>query len=969
MVHHSFTLAELFAHAGFYLTQKTIKTSFSLAEESVSVFDGIFGSNETSRALSAIISFMGKENEAPKHMSYISWIVALTKAFTAFACLQNATQKRILESQNMKVVWDCVVVNRSISDTNTKKKKSVGDTLAGLAAVLESYRYKNLSSNPNSSASSRTRSPAPPLNNPDHPHGKSMHHSIMKKKSGNMLSSREATTSTEYHTRNLSIDERKELINTLTDLLGETSPQHMDCECDSDDTIKKTIWEMITENEEQIVTTETRSEMADEQVQNNRNNQSYNHQINTIQFPSPYSNAFSQSAPQTPYQDDDEDGGRKEPISYFPHYSNSTSCLPALSTESQRFSVASESYADTLSHPGESRQRLQNVLRTVTTRLTQRHVARKIEISGLGGRSASGINRKMSTPEIRMMRMTRSNEGDNGVRKKMKLPHTRTQSISTHTHPNELLKGVEDIPDITDIPGTPDTPTPNILTPNTPKTSPDAARPQAPPSSPVCAHTRGSTSSKINASTTKTPTLPSSAIPTLPQPKDAVESTSEGVYWPREHIIKNIHRFMRYSSAAYGKSFMRILGIGGDTATHENIDTTSTHQQHINHHAFAYHNNIPIDAILLSSYTNPYDNFKKDSGAIYPLVHYIAIDHSAQSIILTCRGTLGFQDILVDLTCNYAHIDLDAGSYDIDGYYAIHEGMLSSAHRLARSHTVLSTIRTALVEYPSYGLVLCGHSLGGGAAAALALLWGTRSDVFASQAREKDVPFDVCSSTTFVTGFKSGLPEGRSLSCYTYGTPCVSTPDLTAYAKGLIISVVNNKDIVPTLSLGLLHDMRKLAIMLHAEEGNIADEIIGRVLGFGGEGGGAAGSCSSEIESADDTTAKLNRVNERLATSTSETHPHQHTEEILRTITHEDAMVGHTSNAILKPGYVDPALVATPKHADQELNDWLWSLKKTIGADMDAVKLYPPGEVGEVDWSGRLMLIQCRSLSLRDRLV
>lgn len=49
VVHHSFTLAELFAHAGFYLTQKTIKTSFSLAQDSVSVFDGVFGSNEVSR--------------------------------------------------------------------------------------------------------------------------------------------------------------------------------------------------------------------------------------------------------------------------------------------------------------------------------------------------------------------------------------------------------------------------------------------------------------------------------------------------------------------------------------------------------------------------------------------------------------------------------------------------------------------------------------------------------------------------------------------------------------------------------------------------------------------------------------------------------------------------------------------------------------------------------------------------------
>ncbi|TIB06195.1 hypothetical protein E3P96_00699 [Wallemia ichthyophaga] len=1020
LVHHSFTLAELFAHAGFYLTQKTLKTSFSLAEESVSVFDGIFGSNETSRALSAIISFMGKQNEAPKHMSYLSWIVALTKAFTAFACLQSATQKRILESQNMKVVWDCVVVNRSFSEVNSKKKKSMGDTLASLATMLESYRYKNLSRN-SSAASPGDRSPGEHQREHAHPHGKSMHHSILKKKSGNLFSSREATTSTEYRTRNLSPDERNQLIKTLTDLLGEdahidtqetnaSQDTHAPCECaESDEMIKKTIWEMITENEEQIVTTEMRSELAQAQEHEQMQTQTqqpqslhpptpHSHQTNTIHFPS--ISTFSKSAPQTPYQEDmDTDDGRREreTMSYFPHYSNSTSCLPGLSTESQEYSVASESYADTLSHPGESRQRLQNVLRTVTTRLTQKHVARKIEISGRK-RSGSGsavINRKTSTPEISMMRMTSSDKGEG--KKKMTLPHTRTKSISTHTHPNQLLQGAESLSlGITDglarngfaqndqpqnIPSPhtpkhnippPSTPTQKILAPHTtsPQKSPDA--PQAPPSSPVCAHTRGSTN--LSPSATNLSTLPPSAIPPTPTPpKDAVESTSEGVYWPREHIIKNIHRFMRYSSAAYGKSFMRILGIGGD-ATADHTDT-SAHQQHINHHAFAYHNNIPIDAILLSSYTNPYDNFKKDSGKIYPLVHYIAIDHSAQSIILTCRGTLGFQDILVDLTCNYAHLDLDAGSYDKDGYYAIHEGMLSSAYRLAHSHTVLSTIRRALLEYPRYGLVLCGHSLGGGAAAALALLWGTRSDVFATQARNRGMSFNVKASTTFVTGFKSLLPEGRSLSCYTYGTPCVSTPDLTAYARGLIISVVNNKDIVPTLSLGLLHDMRKMAIMLHEEEGNITDEIIGRVLGFRGENGLQSGesnrrrSDSNGIEGARGGSGDVIETHRTDTNTYKHTHPTDKVDEMaedlgtpadtLRTITHQDAKVGHTSNAILKPGYVDPALVATTPQADQELSDWLWSLKTTIGADMDAVKLYPPGEVFVVERSTCLVTLEC----------
>ncbi|TIB90068.1 hypothetical protein E3Q18_03902 [Wallemia mellicola] len=913
VVHHSFTLAELFAHAGFYLTQKTIKTSFTLAQDSVSVFDGVFGSNEcpqTSRALSSIISFMSKENEAPKNMSYMSWVVALTKAFTAFACLQNATQKRILESQNMKVVWDCVVVNRTMDSNPTptmeKKPKSVGDTLAGLAAVLESYRYKNVSSSGSSlSTSSRTQSPA---SQPDH--GRSMEHSIMKKKSGNMLSSREAKTSREYHKRNLSNDERKDLITTLTELLGETyvNDNRLDevCDCDNSDTIKKTIWEMITENEEQIVTTETRN-MNFNGLNNEYNdlngelNGKTHNQTNTVQFP-----VEPQSAPQTPYQ-----VAQNQSISYFPSYS-STSCLPSLTTEKQRFSIASESYADALSHPGESKEKLQNVLRTVTTRLTQRHVARKIEINGLEPTNYK-LSRKMSTPELRM---THINNHKSGTPLQNTKSHQRNKSIGTHTHPNQIMNDKEYLDNtINNVQNAAD----NLALP---QFSNIDEQPIAPPSSPVC---------RANHVTEET--LPHMRRimhqPRAEPVKDAVEETSQGVYWPRQHIVKNIHRFMRYSSAAYGKSFMRILGIG--KCDWDKLPLGEG-DHHANHHAFAYHNNISIDAILLSSYTDPPVGFNSDDNKICPLVHYVAVDHDAKSIVLTCRGTLGFQDILVDLTCNYQEFELDGGG-DPFGYYAIHQGMLISAHRLAsESNTVLSTIRKALSDFPEYGLVLCGHSLGGGAAAALALIWGTRTDVFNKQAKEKGIPFDDVHSTSFVTGFKSGLPPGRPLSCYTYGTPCVSTPDLTAYAKGLIISVVNNKDIVPTLSLGLLHDMRKLALMLHEEEGNIADEIIGRVLGFGGP------------HRSDDTYEKpnLDQVNEKLRDH----------DQIVSFISKEDAKIGHTSNAILKPGYIDPALIkADTVNHDNELNDWLWSLKTTIGADMDSIKLYPPGEVFVVERS------------------
>ena len=66
------------------------------AEESVNAFDAIFGSNETSRSLASIISLVQKELlqdprfEAAGKSKVASW-TALTKALTAFACLQNVS--------------------------------------------------------------------------------------------------------------------------------------------------------------------------------------------------------------------------------------------------------------------------------------------------------------------------------------------------------------------------------------------------------------------------------------------------------------------------------------------------------------------------------------------------------------------------------------------------------------------------------------------------------------------------------------------------------------------------------------------------------------------------------------------------------------------------------------------------------------------------------------------------------------
>lgn len=111
-----------------------------------------------------------------------------------------------------------------------------------------------------------------------------------------------------------------------------------------------------------------------------------------------------------------------------------------------------------------------------------------------------------------------------------------------------------------------------------------------------------------------------------------------------------------------------------------------------------------MDDILLSSYTDPSPNFS--TAKMSPLVNYVAIDHSISAIVLSCRGSLGLSDLLVDLTCTYEPIPVEHG--DPEKSYYVHSGMFNSATTLQRG-TVHDTIREALESFPSYGLVLCGH--------------------------------------------------------------------------------------------------------------------------------------------------------------------------------------------------------------------------------------------------------------------
>ncbi|KAI0706920.1 alpha/beta-hydrolase [Cerioporus squamosus] len=145
-----------------------------------------------------------------------------------------------------------------------------------------------------------------------------------------------------------------------------------------------------------------------------------------------------------------------------------------------------------------------------------------------------------------------------------------------------------------------------------------------------------------------------------------------------------------------------------------------------------------------------------------------------------------------------------------EGAYIVHGGMLKMTRAMGGpGKPVQIAVRDALKRNKGYSLVLCGHSLGAGVAALLALMWA--------------------SPETRLTHRASGLPTNRRVSAYCFAPPCVVSPRLSARAaaSGLIVSFVYGHDIVSRLSLGSVRDLTRGAAWLCAAEHREGDKEEG----------------------------------------------------------------------------------------------------------------------------------------------
>lgn len=393
--------------------------------------------------------------------------------------------------------------------------------------------------------------------------------------------------------------------------------------------------------------------------------------------------------------------------------------------------------------------------------------------------------------------------------------------------------------------------------------------------------------------------------PKTPIPRDSVfddhhtlaaliqDGKNQGAF-PNQHMVRNVRRFARFSSASYGSHFLRLMGLTAEAnasaSTSAELPTEDIHHEHS---SFSNYSGLPTDTILLSSFVDPQGVGASGSSQsiISPLVHFICIDHDSQAVVLTCRGTLGFEDVLTDMLCDYDELRWQNQAYQV------HKGIHASARRLLAGigSRVMATLKAALEEYPDFGLVLCGHSLGGAVAAVLAILISEPSEVETSGALFVTAPFlklleHPNYQPEFPTAAPITLPAGRRIHVYAYGTPATLSPSLRLATRGLITTIVNSADIVPSLSIGTLHDFRAVALNLKT-----------------------------------DTSGALNSLKAR----------------IMQRIKH----------ALANVFYVDAGPPPPENLAGDGLGEdtWAWSALKTLRAAMQNPKLVPPGEIFVVE--------------------
>ena len=301
-----------------------------------------------------------------------------------------------------------------------------------------------------------------------------------------------------------------------------------------------------------------------------------------------------------------------------------------------------------------------------------------------------------------------------------------------------------------------------------------------------------------------------------------VDRAPSDVDWAR------LRRFMRLSLGCYGHVVLRVLRILPAWSSEGDEGWTDLR-------ALAALSGGTLDTardVVLA-------DWKSD---LYKPGHLLLVDRPSACLVLAVRGTVRLQDALTDLVCEHARFETATLGPCTQGEAArvgegeaarvgaamegepmvgeAHAGMLKAAERLLAA--LRPIIEKTLLELPTvHELCLCGHSLGGGLAALMAVLIGPTLRV----ARPDNL-----------------TARDVRVRAYAFGPPAVLSLELARAAAPLVTSVVEGVDLVPRFGLSTTRDLREALGWLHDEDGLL--ERIAAKRNALADGGSETGSAA-----------------------------------------------------------------------------------------------------------------------------
>ncbi|XP_063221652.1 diacylglycerol lipase-beta-like [Bacillus rossius redtenbacheri] len=117
---------------------------------------------------------------------------------------------------------------------------------------------------------------------------------------------------------------------------------------------------------------------------------------------------------------------------------------------------------------------------------------------------------------------------------------------------------------------------------------------------------------------------------------------------------------------------------------------------------------IPTEDILYASFQN----------CVFQVPFFVLLDHKTSSVVVAIRGSISLRDIFTDFTAGAEKFEVEGLPDDT----MAHKGMVMGVKHIKSRLEDQKILDSAFALYPTYKLIIVGHSLGAGIGVLLALL-------------------------------------------------------------------------------------------------------------------------------------------------------------------------------------------------------------------------------------------------------